>query len=239
MSSLHQQRPATAKETCFRRLRSSLWGFVFVLGVLMFTGIPNAGAAVVTTNEIGVDGVYSQPNFGSTDVDILFNSAITFENGSLLNITTEAQLNALFAFNDTFATDVISIYFVDTLDWCDGFSTAIIGCAVLGGNDIVVESEAALGTFGTELIAHEIGHSLGLDHVAFANLMTASLNENTDLTPGQVSDILNSSFIQFGASGQFVEVTPVLVTPLPPALLMFVSALLVLFGVHRRKKVSV
>ena len=131
------------------------------------------------------------------------------------------------------------MYFVDTLDWCNGFNTSIVGCANLGGNDIVVESEAAFGVFGTELLSHEIGHSLDLSHVIFDNLMTGVLNGITTLTETQVATILGSSLIQMDGSFRFVRVTPVLVTPLPPAAIMFVSAILVLFGVHRRKKMRV
>ena len=235
MSSVYQRLLVTAIALASMRPRSPLWLLVFTVGGLLFAGIPNARAAFVTTQEVGVDGVYSQSSFGMDTVDIVFNPTLTLSNGDLLNIDNESRLTTLFAFNDATASNVVSIYFVDTLDWCDGFNTSIVGCASLGGNDIVVESEAAFGVFGTELIAHEIGHSLNLDHVIVANLMTNVLNGNIILTPEQVVALLGSFRIQMDNSGLFVEVTPVLVTPLPPAGIMFVSAILVLLGFQRRK----
>lgn len=204
----------------------------------MFAGIPNARAALVTTNEAGMDAVYSQSSFGTTPVDIRFNPTVTFANSDLLDITTSAELDTLFAFNGATASNVVSMYFVDILDFCGGFNTSIVGCASVGGNDIAVESAFAAGGFGTELLAHELGHNLGLGHVMSPNLMTGSLNGNTTLINPQVTIVLGSSLIQFDGPSRFVEITPVLLTavPLPPAGIMFVSAILVLFGIHRRKK---
>lgn len=236
MSSANQRLLVSAIVIGSKRPRFPLWGLAFVLGALMFAGIPNARAAFVTTNEAGVDAVYSQSSFGSTPVDIFFSPTVSLSNGSLLNINDSAGLDTLFSFNDATATNVVSIYFVDTVNWCGSFNTSIVGCANLGGNDIVVESAAAFGTFGTELIAHELGHSLGLDHVTGDNLMNAVLNGSTTLTSLQVADLLGSSLIQMNGSGRFVDVRPVLVTPLPSAGILFVSAILVLFGVNYRKK---
>ena len=242
MSSAYQRFLVTASAFAFKRPRSPLWAVIFILGGLIFAGIPNARAAFVTTNEAGMDGVYSQPSFGSDTIDIRFNPTVTLSNGSLLTINDSAGLNTLFSFNDATASNVISIYFVDSINWCGGFNTAIVGCASIGGNDIVVESAFAAGGFGTELLSHEVGHSLGLGHTLFfaaANLMSASLNGNTTLTSSQVTTILASMYIQMDGSFRFIQITPVLVTPLPPAGIMFVSAILVLFGVQRRKKLGV
>ncbi len=222
----------------FKRLKFPPRIFLFILGGLLFAGIPDARAAFVTTQEAGLDGVFSQASFNGNGIDIRFLPTVTFSNSDLLNITTEAGIDALFAFNDGSASNIISMYFVDTLDFCSSSIPAIVGCATLGGNDIAVESVFAASGSGTELLAHEIGHSLNLDHVAGNNLMAAAINGFTTLTEAQVATILgNIDLIQMDSSElRFIEIRPVLVTPLPPAGIMFVSAIVVLVGACRRKK---
>jgi len=239
MLSIYRRLLVTATAVSSKRRRSSLWVLVFILGGLLFAGVPEARAAFVTTNETGLDGVYSQPSFGANTIDIRFMPTVTFSNGDLLNITTEAGIDALFAFNDGPASNIISMYFVDTLDFCSSFNASIVGCSTLGGNDIAVESVFAASGSGTELLAHEIGHSLNLDHVTGNNLMAAAINGFTTLTEAQVAIIFGNPLnpiIQTDAFGRFVEIRPVLVTPLPPAGIMFVSAIVVLAGAYRRKK---
>lgn len=236
MGSACQRFLVTAVKAVSRRPRFSLWISALVLGGLFFSGIPTARAAFVTIDEAGLDDVYSQSSFGLNTVDIRINPTVSFSNGDLLTIDTEDRLNTLFAFNDAGAADIVSIYFVDTLDWCDGFNTSIVGCADVGGNDFVVESAFAASGFGTELIAHELGHSLDLDHVIFENLMTDVINGNTTLTESQANTVLASDLIQFDGPFRFVELRPVLVTPLPAAGILFVSAILMFAGFRFRKK---
>lgn len=239
MSPARQRLPTTARAVSYKRSQSFLWIYVLVLAGLLFAAIPNARAAFVTTNEAGVDDVFSQSEFGSTPVDIFYNPTTSVANSDLLNINSQLRLDTLFGLNDTTSADVISLYFVDTISWCGIGSPnpSIVGCATLGGNDIVVESAFAGGGFGIELLAHEIGHSLDLEHVMFANLMRGFLDGNTDLNPNQVTDILDSPKTQTAGASRFVEVSPILVTPLPPAVILFVSAILGFLGIlHRRKR---
>ncbi len=242
MSLVYQRLLVTASAIASKLLQSPLWVFVFILGGLTLIGIPNAKAAFVTTNEAGLDSVFSQSSFGSNTIDIRFNPTVTIENANLLNIDSNNKLNTLFNSNST-ASNIISIFYVDNLSACGSISPSFIGCADFPGNKIVVESSAAAdGVFGTTLLGHEIGHNLNLDHVNGNNLMNAFASASSNLTPAQVMAILTSFLIQFDDDGttRFIQITPVLVTPLvtplPPAGIMFVSALIALFGIGRRKK---
>jgi len=201
----------------------------------------SAWAAFVTTNESEMDAVFSQDSFGLNKIDIVFNSTITIQNSSLLNIDSEDKINQLFHGLNTGVTwPTVNLFFVDTISYCSGYNTSIIGCASFPGNDIVVESAYAAGSKGAELLAHELGHNLGLGHnVPELNLMHGTINENTDLTAAQVVTILGSGLVQnIPSDGDLyrIEITPILIAavPLPGALVLLLSGLS-FFGIASRR----
>jgi len=121
-------------------------------------------AAFITTNEAALDSIFSQTNFGNMPIDIRIGAATELVFPSLLDITTDAEITSLFGMHVGLAS-VVNFYFVDTIDACGGVNPAIVGCGELPGNDFVVESTFAAGGFGGELLAHELGHNLGLGHL--------------------------------------------------------------------------
>ena len=138
------------------------------------------------------------------------------------------------------------MFFVDSLTYCGGSNPSIIGCGEQPGNKLVVKSSFAAGSLGDILLAHELGHNLGLDHVSGTdtNLMNPSLDSSsvTTLEVGQVSTILgipSHSPLGHDASGYFFSIRPMLVvatTPLPASLPLFAGGLSVMALVVRRRR---
>ena len=92
-----------------------------------------------------------------------------------------------------------------------------IGCANVGGNDLVVKSAFA-ATDAKEIdLSHELGHNLGLFHVMPAdptNLMNAQLDGGTTLTDAQFATILTSPLFidETNVTGDYeIDIRPILV----------------------------
>lgn len=205
-----------------------------------------AQAAFVTIDEVGVNEIFSQESFGDTPIEIIFNEVVELVAPDLLDITTDAEVNALFSMHIDPANEA-SFFFVDTIDACGGFDVNIVGCGETPGNDFMVESDFADSRFNAELLAHELAHNLGLDHTV-GGLMDPIINGERDLTEAQVALIfqnLGNSLVQFDQDGDaFVVVNPVLVVagvaqvPLPAAGLLLMGALAGLSAARRKRRVA-
>jgi len=159
-----------------------------------------------------------------------------------LRINTEDQLQDLFKHGADAPT--VDLFFVDAINECGGETLpAAIGCGEDRSNHIAVESsfvenEGSAGNprLGSVLIAHELGHNLGLDHEAdVANLMNATLNGGWKLTQAQANTILASDLVQTDSTGaRFVSITPFAVVP-EPATMLF-TAVGVLCAVQRVRR---
>ncbi len=215
--------------------RPSPPGTLFAIFTAVTISVNSAPAAIVTTNEAGMDGVFSQASFGTDPIDIQFLPTMVHVDPNLLSIQDDSALQQLFGLGGTAPTAFI--FYVDTIDYCGGFNTSIVGCGQVGGNKFAVESSFAAGHFGTELNSHELVHNLGLGHAGSSNLdapstdnlMGPSLNGNTTLTSAQVgngndsidqNNILagiQNPLVQGDAGSQFISIQPILITAAPAA----------------------
>lgn len=197
---------------------------------LLFVSLTQA--AFITTQEAALDSIFSQTSFGNMPIDIRIGAATELVFPDLLDITTNAEISTLFGMHVGLAT-VVNFYFVDTIDACGGvINPGIVGCGELPGNDFVVESAFAAGGFGGELLAHELGHNLGLAHVNGNLLMNPFLNGFTDITAGEVNIIHNSPLVQTDGQRYWIDINPVLIVaeptnqvPEPSVLLLFLLSL--------------
>ncbi len=201
-------------------------------------------AGFATLHETSIDAIFSQSAFGNTPIDIRFNAVQTIVNSTLLNINSDAKLDAVFSLAIQSAPSNyrgLSLFFVDTISYCGSFGNNIIGCATLGdgpGSFAIVNSSFAAGQFGGALIAHELAHNLGLEHVAGnnTNLMNPIIytgGGTPALTAMQVAQIFASNSIQLNLidATRFIEVTPYVIVasiPLPPSFILMITALILL-----------
>ncbi len=132
-----------------------------------------AASGTVNTREAELDKIYGQQsvlNMLGERIDIRFNEAVLIEAPTLKTVSSLAQLDELFGLTAPLYADgsiinrTVSLYFVDAIDYCGGYNKSVVGCGTVRGNQVAVESGYAAGSYGAELIAHELGHALGLYH---------------------------------------------------------------------------
>ena len=202
---------------------------------------PISQAAFITTQEAALDSIFSQLNFENRPIDIRIGAATELVFPSLLNITSDLEVAQLFGMHIGLPT-LVNFYFIDTISACGGTVNAlIVGCGEYPGNDFVVESTFAAGPFGGELLAHELGHNLGLDHLNGNFLMNPILNGFTKIIFEEVNVVHNSSLVQMDGDQFWIDINPVLIVaeatnsvPEPSTLLLFLIPLGLIYQ-HRIK----
>ena len=214
-------------------------------GVGWVTGAGSAPAgtsgAYVTIDEAGLDAIY-----GQAGIDVRVLATQTLVNPAFLDIDTSAESFGLL--NTAGAGPVIDMFYVDSVSACGTTTGApgIVGCGWIDRPGLYIESGFADSGFGNELIAHEIGHNLGLGHTADGSgLMGAFLNGETTLSAAEIAIILGSGLVQTDVTGQlYIEIAPWLVTdqinvvPLPASGLMLILGAGALGALRRRRKAA-
>ena len=192
-------------------------------------------ASYITLDEAALDDIYSQPSFGDMPIDIRIEEAHEIVAPDLLDITTRDQVSQLFGMH-TGSLLTVNFYYIDTISICGStVSTSIVGCGEYFGN-------FADSFYGSELLAHELGHNLGLPHIFGQYLMNPSLNNNTTITEAEVARIRQSPLVQSFDGLYWINIKPVLivkelvnVTEPKTWLLFFIMVIAVVSG-HRRSK---
>ncbi|MEI4473654.1 hypothetical protein [Frigidibacter sp. MR17.24] len=235
-----------------------------------------AGAATLDFDfiEDTIDTVFSQASFGTSTIDVRFNTAQTLVAPDFVNLTYDAyggefrdlpgNSGGRLPATASAALKTIKLYLVDSFVTVSGELSNVLGLGWLGAPGVAVAADRLLGAGYNALtlpiaIAHEIGHNLGLGHLATTadanNLMYPTLPSvttmaRTALTLSQVQTILTSTLLQTDASGSlFLTVQPIYVTaaavvppptpapvPLPATGLLMIVAIAPIAALRRRRR---
>lgn len=231
--------------------KPSAWGLALAgvrravaVALIGCTGV--ASAAMVSFNEVAMDTIFSQASFGGRNIDIRFNTPLSVIAPSLLSIDSDAEfsgsapsLSAL-AVQLQIPNSTVSVFFVDAITFCGAPGTSIIGCGSNPGGLIALQSAAAARANGAVLMAHELGHNLGLSHLAGSvNLMNSSITSATFLSESQANTILGSRLVLMDGAQRYISITPVAVlaaVPEPHTWAMLSLGLLGVAGWARRRR---
>lgn len=199
--------------------------------------LDGADAAIITTQEAGLDSIFSQSTFADDPIDIRFTPSATIVDPELITIDSPEDFNQLWWAAPNPLTHV-NLFFVDQINWCGAPGDNFAGCGTLGGYLVTVDSFWAASPYGAELIAHEIGHNLGLEHTAGTGLMGPTLNGDATLSAAEVTTIRTSPLVQTDLAARFISVTPVLLraTAVPEPASCVALLVIVVGGVVRRRR---
>ena len=213
---------------------------VAALAILLLS--PSAEAAHVVIDEMEMNALFSQPNFGNTPISIRFNPARQITAPELLVIDNLAELKSLY----DLATDpapTVTAFFVDQLNACAAVEPNVTGtyagCAQLPGHLFVEDFTFAKLTAGP-LMGHELGHTLNLEHDFFdgLSLMAPIFPMGPNLTEGQVATILQSPRVQTDSTGhRVIQITPIAIVGVPePSTLLLLGAALGALPIIKTRK---
>ena len=196
--------------------------------LLKFLTLPLAWLAVAAPALAGfistpsLNAIYGQDAFGLTPVAINWLAPGTTVVGSdLASIDSNSDFDTLANLHQG-SPNTITAFFVDAINFCGGPGGGIVGCASIGGNAFMVNSSFAAGSSGALTLAHELGHNLGLGHVAGSNtnLMNPAVGSQLLSNVGQFSQvgiILASPRVQTALDGsRFIDIIPVAVVAVIP-----------------------
>ena len=208
------------------------------------TGV--ASAAMVSFNEVAMDTIFSQASFGGRNIDIRFNTPLSVIAPGLLSIDSDAEFSGSASSLSALAVQLripnstVSVFFVDAITFCGSSGSNIIGCGSNPGGLIALQSAAAARANGAVLMAHELGHNLGLSHQAGSgNLMNSRLTSATFLSESQANTILGSRLVLMDGAQRYISITPVAVlaaVPEPHTWAMLSLGLLGVAGWARRRR---
>ena len=217
--------------------------FRFAAAALMTIplGVGSVWAGAISTPNLS--SVYSNlPTAGGGTVSITINwltPGTTIVNPALATINDSSSFLNLFAkAPDNPVTGIVDAFFVDAINVCGSLTGSnIVGCSDLGGHKLMVQSSFAATADGFKVLAHELGHNLGLDHVSTSsNLMYPDVG-SIALTSDQVSTILASNLVQGTGNNLFIQIRPIAVLSAvaePEMHLLLMAGLLVVFAARRR-----
>ncbi|OKY27384.1 MULTISPECIES: zinc metalloprotease [Thalassotalea] len=209
--------------------------------IMMLFVSASSQAAYITINEEELDRIYSQDSFGDLPIDIRIGQPSEILAPNLLDITSREEVRQLFNMHSG-GFNIVNFYFIDTISACGSSTgTNIVGCGEYFGNDFVVESRFADSGYGSELLAHELGHNLGLPHLNGGFLMNPSLNNRTLLTEAEVAQIRRSPLVQNIDNTYWIDINPVLIVreltkvSEPATLVLFLLLVIALLYQHNVK----
>jgi hypothetical protein len=210
--------------------------------LLCCAGAAQAGS--VTLYESQLDAIFGVAGLG---IDIRIDAARTLVNPDW-TVLNQAEFNTMAGYSYVHTTlgvaaRTVPVFFIDSLDPSLGGGVIGLGWVGLGG--LAVNSTMAGNpVFGSNVVAHELGHNLGLSHGSIqGDLMYPYLNSNgtaTRFEAYEISTILRSSLVQVDALGQkYIEIAPFAVVaalpvPEPSTWAMMLGGLAMVGAVRRR-----